>query len=230
MSVVPGRNGHVPVHRHRGLDEAPPGARRRVRRRSSPTTGGSSARHSARRAGARSTPRATRSSTRSQRAREAVAAAVAGQRALAAHEWPGGVEVQGADGTAHRRAGGRRRGLRRARRRPGGADLLGRPRRAGAALGDDPRARRRRPAARASRSATSASRSSRTSAPSTSTSSSSAARRPTSRCCARRGRAADFGERITRHVESMVEAQLNSVFAGGKPPTAKLAGLTAFGI
>jgi hypothetical protein len=37
------------------------------------------------------------------------------------------------------------------------------------------------------------------------------------------------GERRLRrpdlaHVESMVEAQLNSVFAGGKPPTVKLAG------
>jgi class 3 adenylate cyclase len=40
----------------------------------------------------------------------------------------------------------------------------------------------------------------------------------------------DFGERINKHVESIVEAQLNSVFAGGKPPTAKLAGLTAFGL
>jgi class 3 adenylate cyclase len=40
----------------------------------------------------------------------------------------------------------------------------------------------------------------------------------------------DFSERINRHVESIVEAQLNSVFAGGKPPTAKLAGLTAFGL
>ena len=40
----------------------------------------------------------------------------------------------------------------------------------------------------------------------------------------------DFGERISRHVESIVEAQLNSVFAGGKPPTAKLAGLTAIGL
>jgi class 3 adenylate cyclase len=40
----------------------------------------------------------------------------------------------------------------------------------------------------------------------------------------------DFGERISRHVESMVEAQMESVFAGGKPPTAKLAGLTAFGL
>ncbi len=36
------------------------------------------------------------------RAREAVAAAVAGQRALAAHEWPGGAERAGADGAAHR--------------------------------------------------------------------------------------------------------------------------------
>jgi class 3 adenylate cyclase len=44
------------------------------------------------------------------------------------------------------------------------------------------------------------------------------------------GSSKDFGERIERHVESIVEAQLNSVFAGGKPPTAKLAGLTAFGL
>jgi class 3 adenylate cyclase len=40
----------------------------------------------------------------------------------------------------------------------------------------------------------------------------------------------DFSERINRHVESIVEAQLGAVFAGGKPPTAKLAGLTAFGL
>ena len=40
----------------------------------------------------------------------------------------------------------------------------------------------------------------------------------------------DFGDRISRHVESIVEAQLNSVFAGGKPPTKQLAGLTAFGL
>ena len=44
------------------------------------------------------------------------------------------------------------------------------------------------------------------------------------------GSSSDFGERINKHVESMVEAQLNSVFAGGKPPTVKLAGLTAFGL
>ena len=43
------------------------------------------------------------------------------------------------------------------------------------------------------------------------------------------GSSADFGDRISRHVESIVEAQLNSVFAGGKPPTGKLAGLTALG-
>ena len=40
----------------------------------------------------------------------------------------------------------------------------------------------------------------------------------------------DFGDRISKHVESIVEAQLNSVFAGGKPPTKQLAGLTAFGL
>ena len=41
---------------------------------------------------------------------------------------------------------------------------------------------------------------------------------------------ADFGERISRHVESMVEAQLQSVFTGSKPPTGKMAGMTALGI
>ncbi|HZO61697.1 MAG TPA: adenylate/guanylate cyclase domain-containing protein [Gaiellaceae bacterium] len=40
----------------------------------------------------------------------------------------------------------------------------------------------------------------------------------------------DLGARISKHVESLVEAQLQSVFAGGKPPTAKLAGLTAVGL
>jgi class 3 adenylate cyclase len=40
----------------------------------------------------------------------------------------------------------------------------------------------------------------------------------------------DLGARISQHVESIVEAQLQSVFAGGPPPTAKLAGLTAIGL
>jgi class 3 adenylate cyclase len=40
----------------------------------------------------------------------------------------------------------------------------------------------------------------------------------------------DFSDRINKHVESMVEAQLEAVFAGGKPPTGKLAGLTALGL
>ncbi len=40
----------------------------------------------------------------------------------------------------------------------------------------------------------------------------------------------DFGDRINKHVESIVEAQLEAVFAGGKPPTGKLAGLTALGL
>jgi class 3 adenylate cyclase len=44
------------------------------------------------------------------------------------------------------------------------------------------------------------------------------------------GSSADFGARINKHVESIVEAQLNSVFTGSKPPTAKMAGLTALGI
>ena len=44
------------------------------------------------------------------------------------------------------------------------------------------------------------------------------------------GSSSDFGDRVSRHVESIVEAQLSSVFGGGKPPTAKLAGLTAVGL
>jgi len=40
----------------------------------------------------------------------------------------------------------------------------------------------------------------------------------------------DFGDRISRHVESIVEAQLNSVFAGGEPPTKKMGGMAAIGI
>jgi class 3 adenylate cyclase len=40
----------------------------------------------------------------------------------------------------------------------------------------------------------------------------------------------DFSDRINKHVESIVEAQLEAVFAGGKPPTGKLAGLTALGL
>jgi class 3 adenylate cyclase len=44
------------------------------------------------------------------------------------------------------------------------------------------------------------------------------------------GSSADFGERVSKHVESIVEAQLEAVFAGGKPPTAKLTGLTALGL
>jgi class 3 adenylate cyclase len=44
------------------------------------------------------------------------------------------------------------------------------------------------------------------------------------------GSSADFGERVSKHVESIVEAQLEAVFAGGKPPTAKLTGLTVLGL
>jgi class 3 adenylate cyclase len=44
------------------------------------------------------------------------------------------------------------------------------------------------------------------------------------------GSTSDFSERINKHVESIVEAQINSVFTGSKPPTAKLAGLTAIGV
>jgi class 3 adenylate cyclase len=44
------------------------------------------------------------------------------------------------------------------------------------------------------------------------------------------GSSKDFGDRLSRHVEGMVEAQLQSVFTGSKPPTAKMAGLTALGI
>jgi class 3 adenylate cyclase len=44
------------------------------------------------------------------------------------------------------------------------------------------------------------------------------------------GSSADFSQRVNRHVESIVEAQLNSVFAGGRRPTFKLTRLTALGL
>jgi hypothetical protein len=44
------------------------------------------------------------------------------------------------------------------------------------------------------------------------------------------GSSADFSQRVSRHVESIVEEQLNSVFGGGKPPTFKLTRLTALGL
>ena len=75
------------------------------------------------------------------RARDAVAAAVAAQRALAEHAWPDGSSAPRAHEPPHRRARRRRGGLRRDRRRPRRPDLRGGARRAGAALGDDRRAR-----------------------------------------------------------------------------------------
>ena len=71
-----------------------------------------------------------------ERARDAVAGTVAAQRALASHGWPDGRAAR-PDGRPHRRARRRGGGLRRDRRPPGGADLRGRARRPGAALGDD---------------------------------------------------------------------------------------------
>ena len=81
---LPVRHRHLPVHRRRGLDEAPARARRRARTPTrSPSIGGRSARHAPREAGSRSTRRATRSSSPSRRHRALVAAASAMTEGLA---------------------------------------------------------------------------------------------------------------------------------------------------
>ena len=101
-------------------------------------------------------------------AKDAAAAAVDAQRALAGHEWPDGHEIRVRMGLHTGRATPDRRSLRRARRPPRRARDGGRARRTGARLGVDAGAARRR----GSGSATSASTGSRTSrARSTSTSS-----------------------------------------------------------
>ena len=87
-----------------------------------------------------------------QTAKDAVAAAVDGQRDLAAQAWPEGVRGPGADGVAHRGAAGRRRALCGDRGASGGPDRGGRPRRAGVVVVDDPGAGRGGPAARGRRS------------------------------------------------------------------------------
>ena len=226
MSDVPDRNGHVPVHRHRGLDEAPPGARRRLRvrvvadhRRILREAFGA--------AGGREVDTQGDAFFYSfPRARDAVAAAVAGQRALAAHEWPGGASVRVRMGlhTGEPAVGDEGyvgldvvRAARICSAGHGGQVLLSETTRAlvgsdlpeGVSIRDlgeqklkDVRAERLYQLELGG----------------------SPQYFPLLRT---EGRARDFGDRISRHVESMVEAQLNSVFAGGKPPTAKLAGLTA---
>ena len=148
-SSLPGRHGHVPVHRHRGVYEAPRRNWAPTTGRSSPTTGGSSARTFALAGGARWTPRATRSSTRSPGAREAVAAAVAGQRALAAHEGRvGHLRVRIGLRTGELAVGDE--GYVGLDVRAGSADLLGGARRAGA-VSESTRAPRWRPAVRSAR-------------------------------------------------------------------------------
>jgi class 3 adenylate cyclase len=163
------------------------------------------------------------------RAREAVAAAVAGQRALVAHEWPGGVDVRVRMGlhTGEPAVGDEGyvgldvvRAARICSAGHGGQVLLSETTRAlvghdlpeGVSIRDlgeqtlkDVRAEHLYQLELAD---------SPTYFPMLRT----------------EGTSKDFGDRISKHVESMVEAQLQSVFAGGKPPTAKMAGLTAVGI
>ena len=76
--------------------------------------------------------------------RDAVHAAIAAQRTLAAQTWPSATPAARADGDPHRRADPGRGRVRRARRPPGRSDLRGRSRRAGARLAGRPRAARTR--------------------------------------------------------------------------------------
>ena len=163
------------------------------------------------------------------RAREAVAAAVAGQRALAAHEWPGGASVRVRMGlhTGEPAVGEEGyvgldvvRAARICSAGHGGQVLLSESTRA-LVGGDLPSGvsvrdlgEQKLKDVRAEHIYQLELDGSPTYFPMLRT----------------EGSSADFSERINKHVESMVEAQLNSVFAGGKPPTVKLAGLTAFGL
>ena len=93
----------------------------------------------------------------------AVAAAVDGQRALAAEPWPDGRDGPRPDGPPHRRGrSSPAASLRRARHQPGGADRGGGPRRPDPRLRADPRRSSTTTCRTASRCATSASTGSRT--------------------------------------------------------------------
>ena len=118
--------------------------------RSMPRTWASSARRRRRTAASASGPRATRCSRSSRRPRAAVSAAIAAQRALAAHDWPDGRRRPRPDGPPLRRGPPRRRRLRRLRGEPGGPHRGGRARRPDRAVRSDPGARRRRAARTAS--------------------------------------------------------------------------------
>ena len=137
-------HGHAPVHRHRGV-HAPPRARRRrgVRRAARGGAADRDRRGRGRRRRRRSGRRATPTSRRSPRRRAGVRAAVAAQRALAAHAWPAG-DVRVRMGIHTGEVPVDRRRLPRHRGPPRGAGRRGRPRRPGAGLGGDAGARGRR--------------------------------------------------------------------------------------
>ena len=124
------RHRHVSLHRRRGLDEAPARARRRgVRGGARRASAVRCARRSRSTAASRSTRRGTRSSSRSRPRPGALAAAAE------AHDGArGGADPACASGIHTGDAARDRRGLRRHRRPPRGADRRGGPRRAGARL------------------------------------------------------------------------------------------------
>ena len=136
------RDGDVPLHRHRGLDRSPPGARRPVR--------GGPRRARGHRAAAVADAGGVEVSTHGDaffavfRSPAAVRAAVAAQQGLATHDWPPG-PGPGPDGRPHRRGDPGRRRLRRHRRAPDGPDRRRRPRRAGDRVRRHPGPRRARP-------------------------------------------------------------------------------------
>ena len=131
------RYRHVPVHRHRGVDQAAPVARRGMAGDPGSTPGAPAGRPSRRRVASRWGPRETPSSSRFPTAPGAVAAALAAQRALAARAVAGRCRGPGPDGHAYRRCQLRHRGLRRTPRSSRQPHRQRRARRPGAPLRHD---------------------------------------------------------------------------------------------
>ena len=198
-------------------------------RTSSPTTGGSCARPSAPPAGARSTHRATRSSSRSRGRGTRSPRRSPAQRALAAHEWPGGVRSRCGWGCtpASRRSATRGTSgmdvVRAARICEAGA------RRAGADLGDDAGAPRQATSPRACRIRDLGEqklKDVRGRAPLPARARRRAAVLPDA---ADRPSVATSASASRAHVESIVEAQLNSGLRGASRRR-EAGGLTAIGL
>ena len=143
------RDRDLPVLGHRGLDAAPRRARRRGVHGRPRAPGRDPARGVRAHGGREEGTEGDSFFVVFDSAREAVEAAVEGQRDLATEPWPGGVEVRVRMGLHAGEAIGLGRGPRRARHQPRGADRRRGARRPGRGLRRGPHARRRRTCRRA---------------------------------------------------------------------------------